>query len=53
MEHESFSGSFENYSKHFFSKPLIFNGDTEQLSWWKDKLYIFLMSQEENHWDII
>jgi len=35
------------------SRHPVFNGDTEQFSWGKTKLYSFILTQDEDLWDVI
>ena len=36
-----------------YSNVLKFNGDPEELSWWKTSFYSYLMGLDEELWDIL
>lgn len=40
-------------SHSILSRHHVFNGDAEQFSWWKTKLYSFVITQDEDLWDVI
>lgn len=43
----------KNESHSILSRHHVFNGDAEQFFWWKTKLYSFVITQDEDLWDVI
>jgi len=38
---------------NYYMKPLFFNGDAAQFSWWKSKMYNHIVGIDDELWDIV
>lgn len=38
---------------HYFSKPPSFSGGSTQFEWWKRKMYTYIISLDDELWDML